>query len=122
MTYLSYYREVSERLSRALARSCSGQLRPPAAHRCRDPVGVQAEMVTPERLRAVVHLLVGDAEHLDVDARAALGEELDERRPESAGDHVLLHGDEARNACRERQEAILVQRLREARVHDRRLD
>ena len=67
-------------------------------------------------------MLVGDAQHLEIDADTALREELADRRSESARDDVLFDRDKTRDARREREDALRIQRLRESRVHDGRID
>ena len=52
------------------------EARPPSAHRGSDALGIEAVMMTPELLRAVIHVLVWDAEDLEIDARTAFREQL----------------------------------------------
>ena len=70
----------------------------------------------------MVDVLVGDAEYFEIDARAALGEELTDCRAESAGDDVLFDGHKAWNPSGKREDPFLVERLREPSVDDRRLE
>src|SRR5438067_6055305 len=87
-----------------------------------DAVGIQPEVRAPELLRAVIHPLVGHAEHLELDLRAALGEELAHGGPEAAGDDVLLDVEDPAHTGGEREVPRIVERLGEARVHDGGLD
>ena len=45
-------------------------------------------------LRVVLHEHVGNADALDAPAQPAIGDELDDRRAEAAGERVLFEGDE----------------------------
>ena len=67
-------------------------------------------------------MLVGDAQDFEIDARTAFGEELAHGRTEAAGDDVLFDCHEPRDTGGEREDPLLVERLREACVHDRRLE
>ncbi len=93
------------------------ELRPAPAYRGGDALGVQPVVAPPELLRAVVHVLVGDAEHLQLDARATLVQKLRNGGTEATRDDVLLDGDETRRARGEREKPFGIERLREARVH-----
>src|SRR5947207_11276983 len=70
----------------------------------------------------MVDLLVGDAEDLEIHARAALREELADCRAESAGDHVLFDGHETWNPGGKREDPFLIERFREPSVDDCRLE
>src|SRR5207244_11235878 len=84
---------------RRLARALLGpawphELRPAATHRGGDPVRVESVVAAPQLLRAVVDVLVGDTDHLELHPGAPFGEELAHRGPEAAGDDVFFHRDE----------------------------
>src|SRR5438309_8146261 len=95
---------------------------PAAAHCGGDPFGVDPVMLAPELLGAMVYMLVGDSQDLEIDAGAPFGEELADCGSEASGDHVLFDGHEAGDTSGERQNPLFIERLREARVHDGRLE
>src|SRR5947207_9727246 len=79
-------------------------------------------MVSPELLRSVVDVLVGDAEDLEIDARATFGEQLADCRAEASCDDVLFDGHKAWNSSSEGEDPFLVERFREPSIDDRRLE
>src|SRR5207244_8937884 len=88
-----------------------GQARPAAAYGGGDAFGVDPVVVSPELLRAVIDVLVGDAQDFEIDARTAFGEELAHGRTEAAGDDVLFDCHEPRDTGGEREDPLLVERL-----------
>src|SRR5438309_10012794 len=111
------------RLAGALLRlAYGGEAWPAASDRGGDTFSVDTVVMTPELLGAVIDVLIWNAEHLEVDARAAFGQEFAHRGAEATCDDVLLDGHEARDPGGQGKDPLGVQRLREPRVHDRRLE
>src|SRR5205823_2910808 len=68
--------------------------RPAAAHGGGDPLRVEPVVMPPQRLRAVIHMLIRDSEDFEIDSGTALGQQLSDRGAEATGDHVLFDGHE----------------------------
>jgi len=81
------------------------ELRPAAANSGGDALSVESVVAPPQLLRTVVDVLVGYAEHLELDARTAFVQELRDRGAEATRDDVLLDRDKARRSRREREQA-----------------
>src|SRR5947207_15932274 len=92
-------------LARRLLSPHRSELRPPSSNCGGDALCVYPVMVSPELLRSVVDVLVGDAEDLEIDARATFGEQLADCRAEASCDDVLF--EIGRASCRERVEVLL---------------
>src|SRR5439155_26593657 len=67
-----------------------GKAWPTSTDCCGYPLGVEAIVMSPELLRAVIDVLVRDPKDFELDASASFGEELADRRAESARDDVLF--------------------------------